>query len=215
MNGNTTYEKPIGLLIPLWGMLLFIFFYFRAAFLYPGGSQFSPTAEGFSFLNNYLCDLLDGTTFNGDPNPSKGPARFALFLLCSCLTVLWYYLPKLFKRKDGYLSIIRVAGISAMVITLFLSTNSHDLVIYMAGLVGLLAMIVTLVALYREGYQELFAMGIFCLAIFLLNYYIYESGLLITVLPAIQKLTFISFISWFALLNISLYRKMRTVQEVQ
>ena len=214
MNGNSTYEKPIGLLVPLLGMLLFLFFYFKAAFVYPGGSQFSPTAEGFSFLNNYLCDLLDGTTFSGAPNPSKGPARFALFVLCSCLTVLWYYLPKLFNRKGVYLSIIRVAGISAMIITLFLSSNSHDLVIYVAGLTGLLAMVTTIVALYREGYQELFALGVFCLAVFLLNFYIYESGILITVLPAIQKITFISFIGWFVLLDISLYRKMRIAKEI-
>ena len=161
-------------------------------------------------MNNYLCDLLDSTTFNGSPNPSKDLACLALFLLCSCLTVLWYYLPKLFKRKGVHLAIIRVAGISAMIITLFLSSNSHDLVIYIAGLIGLLAMITTIIALYKEGYQELFALGIFCLAIFILNYYIYESGQLITVLPAIQKITFVSFIGWFALLNISLYRKMRT-----
>ncbi|MEJ1221894.1 hypothetical protein [Sediminicola sp. 1XM1-17] len=215
MNGSTTYRKPIGLLIPLLGMLLFVFFYFKAAFVYPGGSHFAPTAEGFSFLNNYLCDLLDSTTLNGDPNPSKGLARIALFLLCSCLTVLWYYIPKLFKRKGIYLSVIRFTGISAMIITLFLSSNSHDLVVYIAGLMGMLAMIITIVALFREGYQELFALGVFCLAIFLLNFYIYESGILITVLPAIQKITFVSFIGWFSLLDISLYRKMRKPKKIE
>ncbi len=215
MNWNTTHEKPKALLIPILGMLLFVFFIIKAASLYPGGSQYSSTEEGFSFLNNYLCDLLDSTTFNGSPNPSKDLARLALFLLCSCLTVLWYYLPKLFKRKGVHLVVIRVTGISAMIITLFLSSNSHDLVIYIAGLIGLIAMITTIVALYKEGYQELFALGIFCLAILLLNYYIYESGQLITVLPAIQKITFVSFIGWFALLNISLYRKMRTTKNVQ
>ncbi len=213
MNGKATYKKPIGLLIPILGMLLFVFFYFKAAFLYPGGSQFSPTAEGFSFLNNYLCDLLDRTTVYGAPNPSNRPARLALFLLCSCLTVLWYYLPKLFKRKGLHLAVVRVAGISSMVITLFLSSNSHDLVIYIAGIMGLLAIVITIIALFREGYQELFALGIFCLAIFLLNFYIYETEILITALPAIQKITFLSFIGWFALLDISLYRKMRIPKE--
>ncbi len=215
MNWNSAHEKPTALLIPLLGMLLFVFLIIKAATLYPGGSHYSSAEEGFSFFNNYLCDLLDSTTLNGSPNPSKNLARFALFLLCSCLTVLWYHLPKLFKRKGVHLAVIRVAGISAMIITLFLSSNSHDLVIYIAGLIGLLAMITTIVALHKEGYQELFALGIFCLAIFILNYYIYESGVLITVLPTIQKITFVSFIGWFALLNISLYRKMRTTKNVQ
>ncbi|MFT4830504.1 MAG: hypothetical protein ACI815_000138 [Psychroserpens sp.] len=205
---------PIVLMIPLLGMLLFIFFYFKSAFNYPGGSHFSQAEDGYSFLNNYLCDLLDTTSLNGAPNPSKSLARFALFSLCSCLSVLWYYLPKLFKNKGVHLSIIRLAGISAMMITLFLSSTSHDLVIYVAGLIGLLAMVITIVALFRDGYQELFALGIFCLAIFLLNFYIYESGLLIKVLPVIQKITFISFLGWFALLDISLLRKMRTPKKV-
>ncbi|MEB8345438.1 hypothetical protein OO010_05235 [Flavobacteriaceae bacterium KMM 6898] len=214
MNGNDTYRIPVVLIIPLLGMLLFIFFYFKAANMYPGGSQYFPTEEGYSFLNNYLCDLLDSTTLNGTPNPSKNFARFALFLLCSCLTVLWYHLPELFKRKGIHLSIIRLAGISAMIITLFLSSTAHDVVIYVAGLIGLLAMVITIVALFRDGYQELFALGIFCLVIFLLNIYIYESGLLITVLPVIQKITFISFIGWFTLLDISLFRKMSTPKKV-
>lgn len=165
-------------------------------------------------MNNYLCDLLDSTTLNGLPNPSKDFARFALFLLCSSLIVLWYYIPELFKRKGVHLSIIRVAGISAMIITLFLSSTAHDLVIYVASLIGLLAMVIIIVTLFREGYQELFALGIFCLAIFLLNIYIYESGLLITVLPVIQKITLISFIGWFALLDISLFRIMTAYKKV-
>jgi hypothetical protein len=155
MNGNSKYNIPIEILIPLIGMLLFLVFYFKAAMIYPGGSQFFPSEEGFSFQNNYLCDLLDSNTRSGAPNPSKSLARFALFLLCSCLTVLWYYIPKLFKKKGVPILIVRVAGISALGTTLFLSTAAHDLVIYISGFIGLLAMVITVMELFKAGYQEL------------------------------------------------------------
>ena len=50
MNLTPKAPKPIILLLPLLGLLLFVFLYILAAFEYPGGSWAMPQQIGFSFL---------------------------------------------------------------------------------------------------------------------------------------------------------------------
>ena len=92
--------KPSVLLITLAGMGIFVVLYVLAAINYPGGSWMVLDQEGFSFWNNYLCDLLDLYAINGDLNPARFFARGSLGVLCVSLILLWYYLPGLFSNKS-------------------------------------------------------------------------------------------------------------------
>ena len=56
MNIMPKAPNPKILLLPLFGMLLFVLLYVLAALDYPGGSWILPEQNGFSFWNNYLCD---------------------------------------------------------------------------------------------------------------------------------------------------------------
>lgn len=200
------------ILLSLAGMLLFVIFYIIAAVNYPGGSYASFEQIGFSIKHNYLCDLLDANGVNGDHNNGNVYARIALGFLCLSVIIVWYYLPKLFAAKSKNQIVMSSAGVLAMITTFFLASGGHDIVVRIAGIFGLITLVTCLIELYRYKHYLLFALGIVCLIQFLANYYIYESGQLILALPAIQKFTFISFILWFVILDLAIYKKMKTLE---
>ncbi|GAA4937096.1 hypothetical protein GCM10023314_06800 [Algibacter agarivorans] len=207
----TTHKNrvdPVITLLPLIGIALFVIFYIIAAIYYPGGSYAAPNRPGFSFKNNYLCDLLDNHAINGAFNSARIYARIALAILCLSLILLWYYLPKLFNRKNKAQTIMSIAGMLSMVITLFLASEVHDIIVRTAGVFGVTALLIAFIELYNANYYKLLIHGIICLFFFLTNYYIYETEILIDKLPVIQKITFLSCMSWFVLLSIHSYRKL-------
>jgi hypothetical protein len=205
--------KPSVLLLPLAGMGIFVVLYVLAAINYPGGSWMVLDQEGFSFWNNYLCDLLDLYAINGDLNPARFFARGSLAVLCVSLILLWYYLPGLFSNKSTNLIVMWLAGILALAITMSLTSGTHDITVRIAGFFGVIAFISCFVELYKAKYFSLLILGIICLLIFLGNYYIYETGAMIRSLPVIQKVTFICYILWFAFLDISYYKFLKLKQD--
>ncbi len=195
------------LVMPLIGMGLFIVFYLIAAFMYPGGSWKFPGAEGFSFWNNYLCDLLDHYAVNGELNGGRYPSRIALGFLVSGLLLIWFYLPGFLPKKSFNQKVMWISGLLALITTFFLTTGTHDITVRIAGGLGTLAFLCLFIELFRMGLTRLFITGMLCLTIFLINYYIYETGTYIMVLPIIQKITFAAFISWFVVLNLAMISK--------
>lgn len=207
MNKTGTNIHRYVLKIPIAGMLLFVLLYIISAYFYPGGSQASVDQVGFSWANNYLCDLLDNTAINGQPNIARGYARAALGFLCFSLILLWVYLPLLFKVRRRVHFLISFFGIASMLTTVFLASEIHDIIVRIAGALGVVAILLTFIQLYRSKYLKLLFFGLVCLIFMLTNYYIYETAILINWLPVIQKITFISWILWFVLLNVLLLRK--------
>ena len=199
-------SKPFVLLLPLAGLVLFVVLYILAALNYPGGSWIVLDQEGFNFWNNYLCDLLDRNAINGELNPARFYARGSLAVLCISLLLLWYYLPGLFSKRGINVFVMWLAGILSLLVTMSLTSGTHDITLRISGIFGVIAFISCFIELYRANYFALFYFGIACLFIFLVNYYIYETGTFIRSLPVIQKVTFISFILWFAFLDISFYK---------
>ena len=199
--------------LPLIGMVLFMALYVVSALMYPGGSWNFPEAVGFSFWNNYLCDLLDYYAVNGELNDGRYAARLALGCLCLGLLVLWFYLPSFFPKHGNNRTIMWVSGILALLSTTFLNTGTHDVTVRVAGFFGAIAFLSLYIELYRIGLYRMFFTGLLCLIIFLINYYIYETGAFISGLPIIQKVTFVSFISWFTVLNLAMIKKVRSNEQ--
>lgn len=205
--------RPSVLLLPLAGMGLFVVLYILAALNYPGGSWVVMDQEGFNFWNNYLCDLLDHNAINGEINPARFFARGSLGVLCVSLILLWYFLPGLFSKKGINVVVMWLAGLLALVITMSLTSGTHDITVRIAGIFGVIAFISCYIELYNAKYYSLVYFGIACLLIFLVNYYIYETGTFIRSLPVIQKVTFICFMLWFAFLDISYYKYLKLKNE--
>lgn len=213
MGAKTGITKLYLMLFPLAGIGLFAFFYALSALNYPGGSWNFTDRTGFSFWHNYLCDLLDDYAINGEVNTARFFARAALGILCISLFLIWFSLPKLFTIKSINLTIMRLSGLLSLVVTLFLASGTHDLILRIAGIFGGVAVITCLVELYKIRYYKLLKLGVFCLIVFFVNYFIYETSYYIKILPVLQKITFISFIVWFVCLDIQLYRKLNLYNE--
>lgn len=206
--GAQRVHRAYLLLVPFIGMALFCIFYVIAAIYYPGGSYVNPDQIGFSFLDNYLCDLLDSNAINGNENIARIPSRIAFGILCLTLIFIWYQIPRLFKTKNFNHDLIRVCGIIAMLAAFFLASGTHDTIVYTAGIVGSVAFLATFIELFKEGYYKLFILGICCLVLILVNFVVYETGNNRNILPIIQKITFIICISWFLLLMVSIHKKL-------
>jgi hypothetical protein len=196
-------------LIPVWGMLLFIILYFVAALLFPGGSDFNKSATGFSWRHNYWCELLARHAPNGQTNTARPVAISAMIILAVSLILFWFTIPRLFKNKITGGKLIRFAGIGSMLATPLLLTGFHDPVINIAALLGCIAIIGLLINLFRHKMYLLFGMGILCLLLCVLNNYVYYTKSLLHYLPVIQKITFFIFLSWFAMLTVTQYYKQR------
>lgn len=200
-------SKKFFLLAPLAGVVLFVVLYFIATLLYPGGSQIDKKSVGFSWINNYWCNLLNEDAINGLHNSAKPVAITAMFILCLTLSLFWLLFPRHALLKKKLRLIIQICGTVAMVIGLFLFTNiNHDLIINLASAFGVIATIATFVGLYKIKSYTLFALGILNIVFVALNNYFYYTKDLIIYLPLLQKITFASFLIWISWIHINLYR---------
>ncbi|HEY5772623.1 MAG TPA: hypothetical protein VIS75_08340 [Chitinophagaceae bacterium] len=203
-------SKNIWILSPFIGSLLFIILYIIAALLYPGGSGTDKTAIGYSWTNNYWCNLLSEKAINGQTNTTRPVAVTAMFILFLSLSTFWILFPALTHLKKYHRLLIQVAGTVCMLTSFLLLTSiDHDLAINTSSAFGLIAMTGTLIALYKLKWKWLFAMGLFDLLLVALNNYLYHSNEMMY-LPLVQKFSFLSFLVWFSFISISLYQRSRS-----
>ncbi len=192
---------------PAAGLLAFTCLYVIAAISYPGGSWVDPQSQGFSIRFNYLCDLLDAEAVNGSVNTARYWARAALLILCLSLMYLWYHLPVLTAGPAWNRRFIQLSAAAAFSTLFALGSGTHDITVRIAGVFGGLALLTALWGMWKAGRTGTVLFGIWCFAIFIVNYILYESGAYLRVLPLLQKGTFLSFIAWFLHLNVLLSRQ--------
>ena len=197
-------------LAPLAGCTLFLILYIIATLYYPGGSQLDQNSKGFSWTQNYWCNLLNENAINGQPNPARPIALAAMSALCLTLTVFWYIFPRQIQfTKTGRLT-IQLSGLTAMIIGMFLFTGFHDMVINVATSFGFIALTGTFVGLNKLKWKKLFWMGLFNIVLVALNNVLYFDKNLLFYLPVVQKITFLYFLLWVCLIDISLYNKINS-----
>jgi len=202
--------KNILVLIPTFGTLLFVVLYIVATFFYPGGSQVDKNFIGFSWRNNYWCNLLNENAINGQLNPAKPIALTAMLILCLALTFFWVLFPGQLNLDKKLKLAIQVTGTLAMTVAFFLFTNiNHDLITNLASSFGAFATIGTFVGLYKNKMFGLFAFGLLNILLVGLNNLCYYNKELIIYLPIIQKISFATFLIWVCCININLYLKQR------
>lgn len=199
-------------LIPTMGTILFMSLYFVATFFYPGGSQIDKNAVGFSWVNNYWCNLLDEIAINGQKNSAQPIALTAMFILCLALIYFWINFPKYTSIGKGYKYTIQICGTLAMVIGFFLFTKiDHELITNSASLSGLIAMAVTFIGLHKNKWRTLLNFGLLNTALIVANNILYYHKEWIGYLPLVQKITFVTVLLWICSINIKMYRLQRKV----
>ena len=206
MTDHTNRSKNIWVLVPVFGSVLFIILYIIAALLYPGGSGTDKTAIGYSWTDNYWCNLLSEKAINGQTNEARPVAVTAMFILGISLSAFWILFPAESQLKKYHRLLIQISGTVGMIASFLLLTKTdHDIAINTSSAFGLIAMLGTMIALYQLKWKGLFAFGLFDLLLIALNNYLYHTEQM-TYLPLVQKFSFLSFLVWFCLIDLKLYR---------
>ena len=199
--------KSIYVLIPIFGTVIFLLLYIIATLLYPGGSQVDKNSIGFSWINNYWCNLLNKNAINGQFNPAKPVALTGMFILCLTLTFFWFIFPKQINVGKSLKLIIQISGALAMIVAFFLFTSiNHDIITNLASSFGAIATVGTFIGLYKNNCRRLFFFGLFNILLVVLNNYVYYNKDLIIYLPVVQKITFATFLLWICCIDVTLYR---------
>jgi len=199
-------KTKLPIILPITGIIVFVALYYFAALQYPGGSQANPASNGFSWMDNYFCNLLNQSAINGQTNKGQPIALASLAVLALSLALFWWSFPKYLALSKSQTKIIRITGISSMVIACLLFTKiNHDLITNAASLFGLIAILLSLYVLYQNKRMPIFIFGLFNLLLVLLNNWLYYDPTLIKYLPLVQKITFASFLIWVCCINLEWY----------
>ncbi|OYU56174.1 MAG: hypothetical protein CFE25_02715 [Chitinophagaceae bacterium BSSC1] len=199
---NTTSKYP--LILPIVGIIAFVSLYILASLQYPGGSQADPQSKGFSWMNNYFCNLLNQTAINGQTNQGQTFALASLVVLAISLALFWWSFPNYLPLSQIQTKIIRITGVSSMVMACLLFTNiNHDVITNTASLFGLIAILTSMWALYQNKQMAIFVFGLFNLLLVLLNNWFYYDPSLIKYLPLVQKISFASVLIWMIWINLN------------
>lgn len=174
----------------------FICLYIVAAYAYPGGTRLDPARVGFSFVDNYWCDLLDAKTYGGRENPARPIAIAALMILCAGLSCLWWWLPASFGAAARRRVVVRSAGTVSAVVTPFIATSAHDEAINVAGLFALVAFVSTMSVVWKGSAPLVRRSAAAALVFAISSYAIWQSGIALRALPLVQKAAFASFLCW-------------------
>lgn len=196
--------------MPSFGAFLFICLYFTATLYYPGGSQANINSKGFSWVNNYWCNLLNENAMNGQHNSARPIAMAAMLILSLTLAIFWYIFPRQVEFNKNSRLTIQISGVISMAIGLFLFTNFHDSIVNVASFFGIIATIGTFIGLYKLKWGKLFWLGILSLILVILNNILYYGNGLKLYLPVVQKITFLYFLLWICLIDINLYKKKKS-----
>lgn len=193
-------------LIPSVGIVIYVVLYFIATLLYAGGSQLNKNSVGFSWLNNYWCNLLNLQAINGQINAARPVAIAAMVVLCFSLILFWYIFPQYAGLKKMGTHIIQFSGAAAMITALFLLSGFHDAAINIASLFGLIAITGTFVGLHKLKWKKLFWMGMLIPFLVAINNIFYYDSDLIKWLPLVQKITFLFVLAWVGLTDYKIYK---------
>ncbi len=207
-------NNQIWILTSFTGIVLFVILYVTATFYYPGGSQFDKNATGFSWANNYWCNLLSDTSINGQENTAQPVALIAMFFLCTALSIFWWQFPKYTTLDKRYKLTIQVCGTLAMAVGFFLFTKfAHDFITNLASLLGLIATTGTFTGLYKNGWKALFWFGLLNVVLIAANNFLYYNEDLICYLPLVQKITFAMFLIWIGCIEVKMYELVQTTKK--
>ncbi len=175
---------------PMVGLVIYLFTFLYAVSGYPGGSYNQPNAIGYSHFHNFLCDAMDLVTKNGMLNTFRGFSITAHIILSLSMIAFFYLLPCVFASENRNTKLIRVFGVSAMTVLIFMYTPYHDLMVSITGVLGSVALIPLFIELHKNKNSGLRQLAYLCFSFSLVVFFSYETKIGFYYLPFIQKITF-------------------------
>ena len=200
-------QYQIANLIPVIGIVIFVGLYIFSSTLYPGGSQANLNSEGFDWINNYWCNLMNEKGMNGQPNPAKPYSIIAMIILCLSLMFFFIQFAQIYSKSKIWKRIIKTSGIISMSFAILIFTKYHDLMTTLSSIFGLFVVIGIIREIYKSKLSIYKITGVICILILGLNNYIYYTQQFIEVLPLLQKITFAIVLLWISGLNFEINKK--------
>jgi hypothetical protein len=209
----TLRSKPARLAavwLPVAGVAVFIMLYLCAASLYPGGTRADPHTHGYGHVSNYWCDLLDSSSYSGEPNRGRPFAVIGTVVLPLFLIPIWARVPVLFRAESRWRHLVQIAGAGSMVFSTLIFTSAHDLAINVASILGFLALGVTILNLASAGRTAIAGLALLFIALGSTNYFMWQTGRLLWAMPTVQKTAFVSFFAWVVVTSLAIRRALIT-----
>ena len=205
MTGEQRSKIAFWPLLSIGGILLFTMFFLIAAVHYPGGSNVNLSAKGFSWMDNYWCELLGENAKNGLRNLARPYAMTGMIILSISVSIFWWNIPTIVFEKSRLIrGVMRYCGILSMFFSALIFTDWHDGIIYAAVISGAVSFTLLFYELFRNKRDFLSYFGVVCLGFIFMNCIIYISNFGIEYLPLIQKITFAITLTWIILVIIHL-----------
>jgi hypothetical protein len=188
-------------------MGLYLVVFTLAAMDYPGGSENVPSAKGYSFFNNFLCDVMNPITHGGQFNPARPLATISHLILSATMISFFYLLPQIFDWDNKNTKLIRYVGMFTMVVFVFMYTSLHDHIVTATGIFGSLALIPFFVEMKKYPNGALKTLAYCCFALSIVVFFIFETKLGYYYLPFLQKITFVFDAWWVIWVSIIVFKK--------
>ena len=199
--------KDLLILLPTFGILIFIGLFVYASSLYPGGSQADINSVGFDWMNNFWCNLMNENAVNGQENPASLIAIIAMIILCASVTLNYFYFAAIFEKNRIWKMIIKISGTISTLSAVFIFSKYHDIMTTLLSVFGALGIIGIIRALHKNNLTFFKLTGIVCMILVGMNNLFYYVESLIEYLPMIQKITFILILAWIVGLNLKMKNK--------
>jgi hypothetical protein len=181
---------------PIVGLGLYLIVFSVSAKAYPGGSINAPNQQGYSFYNNFLCDVMDPVTKGGGQNYARPLAIIAHLILS--FTMIWFFfiLPEIFIKQNRNTLLTRYIGMLTMSVFVFMFTSYHDLIVTLTGILGTLALIPFFLELHNYPNSLLKQLAYLCFGLSVLVFFIFETKIGFSYLPFLQKIVFMVDALW-------------------
>ena len=196
---------------PFVGLCFFVVLFVLAALDFPGGSFNYPHATGYSFFNNFLCDVMEPVTKGGLPNPARSLAVFSHLVLSATMVMFFYMLPEIVEKRNWRFYTTRYVGVLTMTVFAFMYTPYHDDIVTITGVLGSIALVPFFIELRAYPNNGLKRFAYLCFAMSLVVFFIFETKIGFYYLPFLQKIAFLIDATWVLWVGIVVYQKNRVV----
>ncbi len=197
---------------PIVGMGLYLIIFSIAASDYTGGSINVPTADSYSFFNNFLCDVMDPITKQGNFNSARNLAVISHLVLSFTMICFFYLLPEIFNKRGKNFYLIRYTGMFTMSVFIFMYTSYHDLVVTLTGIFGTVALVPFFIELRHYPNKPLKILAYACFILSIIVFFIFETKFGFYYLPFLQKITFLFDMVWVIWVSLIVLRKKQQVE---
>lgn len=194
--------------LPSLGIIVFLISSLFITSLYPGGSELNVNSVGFTWSENYWCNLFESNAINGQVNLAQKATIIATIgMFLSLLLFFLFYAETISERLKR--TIILVFGTISMLIAPLVMTGIHDIIVVISGIFCSIAILTIFKEMYDSKNYFLLGLGIIWVILFVINYGMYFGNLYIEKLPVVQKIAFLSFYAWIVITNASLVKKLK------